>query len=77
VQGRGKAAPARARELHMGFMFLGEKGKPRETTPCLVVKEGNSKMCMAMMVPTESVDQFVVKRVKQNQELNPWPRSDA
>ncbi len=29
----------------------------------MVAKEMNSKMCMATMVPSKSVDQFVVKRV--------------
>ena len=70
VHGRGKEAPHRRGrkpgglpELHMDFMSMGKKGEPGETTPCLVVKEVNSKMCMATMIPTKSVDQFVVKRV--------------
>ena len=70
VQGRGKATPHRRSkesgsipELHLDFMFLGPKDEPGGTIPCLVVKETSSKVCMATMVPSKSVDQFVVKRV--------------
>jgi hypothetical protein len=49
--------------LHMDFAFLGKKGELGETIPCWVVKEANSKMRMATMVPTKSVDQLAVKRV--------------
>jgi hypothetical protein len=70
VQGRRKGAPnRRGRErgtlpvVHLDFMFVGPKGEPGQTIPCLVVRKIISKLCVATMVPTKSVDHFVAKRI--------------
>ncbi len=61
VRGRGKAAPHRRGrepgglpEVHVDFTFLGKKDEPGENTPCLVVKEANSKKRMATIRLTSS-----------------------
>ena len=42
--------------MHMNCIFIGKIAEPGKTTPCMVVKEVNSKMRTATMIPTESVD---------------------
>ena len=63
VRGRGKEAPHRRGrepggfpELHMNCILIGKIAEPGKTTPCMVVKEVNSKMRTPTMIPTESVD---------------------
>ncbi len=63
VQGRGKAAPHRRGrqagsilDLHLDFVSVGSKDEPGEATPCSVVREAASKMCVATAVPSKSVN---------------------
>jgi hypothetical protein len=70
VKGRGRQAPHRRgrgehglRELHMDFMFMGPKDAAGETLPCLVVREGLSKMTMAAAVPRKTTGVYVARRV--------------
>ena len=70
VKGRGKDAPHQKGrgerglpEIHVDYMFMGPKDVAGETVPCLVVKEGLSKMVMASAVPRKSTGTFIARRV--------------
>ena len=47
----------------MDFTFLGPRGQPGATMPCLVVREALTRMTMAMAAPNKTMGQHMIKRV--------------
>ncbi len=60
------------RSLHLDFFFLGDGdavGEEASTYPCVLMKERESKMCFAYMVPSRGMDQeWAVKQLAKDIE---------
>lgn len=70
MKGRGKEMPHTKvtsehslSEIHLDFMFVGPKGAPGDTLPCLVAREALTKMTMSAAVPSKSTGTYIAKRV--------------
>lgn len=70
VRGRGKNNPHRVRrgekglqDIHFEFIILGERADPGGAGACIVAREVDARMALAMMVSSKSGDHFVVGRV--------------
>ena len=70
VQGRGKNMQHRKGkqerglpEIHMDYMFIGPKDAPGMTKTCLVIREAETRMTLAIMVPAKGRQTYVIDRV--------------
>ena len=70
VKGRGKemlhtkaTLDKALSEVHLDFMFLGPKGATGETMPCLVAREGLTKIPMSAAMPSKSTGAYIANRV--------------
>ena len=50
-------------EIHMDYMFIGPKDAPGMTKTCLVIREAETRMTLAIMVPAKGRQTYVVDRV--------------
>lgn len=69
VQGKGKNLAhhrgSRERglpEVHLDYMFVGPKDEPGQAKPCLVIREAESRMSLAVMVPSKGRSTYVAER---------------
>ena len=69
VRGRGKSRPHTAGrqerglpELHFDYMFVGPEDQPGKCKTCLVIREVETRMSLAIMVPTKGRDAYVADR---------------
>jgi hypothetical protein len=70
VRGRGKEASHKKtkekpgmNEIHFDFFFMGKEGEPGRTITIAAVKERETGMMMASVVPTKTTGTFIAKRV--------------